>query len=190
MLDDFYTASIAEALDFADTHHWTRQPPRSDSARLRFLATRYADLGALASRLGAKPRLVKEVMKGWRSAPGSVLSHAIARDVVRLWQPRVRRRAHHLISTGRDGMLVHFKAWFGFTGAAGSSDDGRVRHITERLPTAYAARLFQARYRNADEGELREIIADAVGEAYFNVSPSGKLHMVALTDIVYIEFSY
>ncbi|MFJ2112109.1 hypothetical protein ACIOEX_09395 [Streptomyces sp. NPDC087850] len=90
----------------------------------------------------------------------------------------------------RTRVLVHFKAWFGFTGAAGSSDDGRVRHITEWLPTAYAARLFQARYRNADEGELREIIADAVGEAYFNVSPRGKLHMVALTDIVYIKFSY
>ncbi|MFJ1550004.1 telomere-protecting terminal protein Tpg [Streptomyces sp. NPDC088246] len=189
MLNGYSTASITEALDIADTHHWTRQPPRSDRARLRFLASRHADLGALASHLSTKPGLVKAVMEERRDAPGS-LSQAIAKDVVRLWQPRVRRRAHHLIATGHDGMLVHFKAWFGFTGAAGSSDDGRVRHITERLPTAYAAQLFQARYRNADDGELREIIADAVGEAYFNVSPRGKLHRVGLTDIVYIEFSY
>ncbi|WUL20359.1 hypothetical protein OHA88_43820 [Streptomyces sp. NBC_00353] len=87
-------------------------------------------------------------------------------------------------------MWVHFRAWFGFTGAAGSSDDGRMRHISEHLPTAYAARLFQARYRNGDEHELRTIVGDAVGEAYFKVSPTGGLHMVQLTDIDYIEFSY
>ena len=34
------------------------------------------------------------------------------------------------------------------------------------------------------------IVADAVGESYFNIEPRGKLHMVQLTDLEYIEFSY
>jgi hypothetical protein len=38
------TSSIAHALDIADARHWTRQPPKSDWARLRFLQARHTSI--------------------------------------------------------------------------------------------------------------------------------------------------
>lgn len=191
MLDGLYTNSIAEALDIADAHHWTRQPPRSDRARLRFLASQHTDIDTLATHLHTTPAIVQDILELRRTAQGTALHQTIVKEIIRLWQPRVRRRAHNeILNHPQMSMGVHFRAWFGFHGAAGTSDDGRMRHISERLPAPYPARLLQARHREADENELRTIVADAVGEAYFRVSPTGNLHMVRLTNIQYIEFAY
>lgn len=189
MLDRLYTDSVAEALDIADAQHWTRPPPRSDQARLRFLTVRHTDLRDLALRLHTTPTALHRLLKSREPAP-EPLQQAIAREVIRLWQPRVRRRAHSKILTGQHGLWVHFRGWFGFAGAAGASDDGRIRNISEPMHAPYVAQLFDARYRSADEVELRCIVADALGASYFNVSPTGNLRMVQLTDLDYIEFSY
>lgn len=61
MLDQLCTDSVAEALDIADGHHWTRQPPRSDRARLRFLASHSADLATLAGRLNTTPQTLQRL---------------------------------------------------------------------------------------------------------------------------------
>ncbi|MEU6325164.1 hypothetical protein [Streptomyces sp. NPDC047009] len=186
-----YTASVAEALDIADAHHWTRQPPLSDRARLRFLNAYHTDIHALAERLNTAPGTVRSILDRSQTTLDEPLRQAILREVIRLWQPRVRRRAHREIATDPHlGIWVQFRAWFGFNGAVGSSDDGRRRDLSQGLAHPFPARLFEARYRNAPEHELRQIVADAVGEAYFGVSPSGRLHMVRFTDIEYIAFSY
>jgi hypothetical protein len=191
MLDRLHTNSVAEALDIADAHHWTRQPPLSDRARLRFLNSRGADLSTLAGHLHTTPRTLQSILTNKRNAPNEALRQAILKEVIRLWQPRVRRRAHRAIGDQQHSLWVHFQGWFGFNAAAGSSDDGRVRGLSQALHHPYPARLLEARHRSADEQELRSIVADAVGEAYFRVSPGrAALHMVRLTDIDYIEFSY
>ncbi|MEU6527267.1 hypothetical protein ABZ892_31675 [Streptomyces sp. NPDC046924] len=112
MLDGLHTNSVAEALDISDSHHWTRQPPRSDRARLRFLNSRNIDLAVLISRLNTTPQILQSILTDKASAPDKVLSQAILKEVIRLWQPRVRRRAH------RDfGVQQHW----GCTSAAGSA---------------------------------------------------------------------
>ncbi|QLH26689.1 hypothetical protein [Streptomyces sp. Rer75] len=86
---------------------------------------------------------------------------------------------------------MHFRGWFGFNAAAGSSDDGRVRSLSETLHHPYPARLFEARRSGASERDLRSIVADGIGESYFRVSTGRSgLHLVRLTDVDYIEFSY
>lgn len=191
MLDRLQTDSVAEALDIADAHHWTRQPPRSDRARLRFLSSRGTDLATLASSLNTTPRALKNIITSQPGSPNEALSQTIFKEVIRLWQPRVRRRAHRAIGEQQHSLWVHFCGWFGFDAAAGSSDDGRVRSLSETLHHPYPARLLEARHSGASEQELRSIVADAIGESYFRVSPGPDgLHKVRLTNIRYIEFSY
>jgi hypothetical protein len=191
MLDQLSTASIAEALDIADAHHWTRQPPRSDRARLRFLASKEKDPAALSRRLGTTPQKLRRLLASQPGAANQELSRAILKEVVRLWQPRIRHRAHQVASQQQHSMHVHFCGWFGFNASAGSSDDGRLRRLSENLHHPYPARLLEARHHNASEDELRTIVADGIGESYFKVSPGRSgLHAVRLADIDYIEFSY
>lgn len=54
---------------------------------------------------------------------------------------RSRRRAR----AEADGFVLHTKARFGFAAPAGSSDDPRVRLITQYLPGEVARELFAAR---------------------------------------------
>ncbi|KIF67151.1 hypothetical protein HY68_36260 [Streptomyces sp. AcH 505] len=192
MLNDLHTNSIADAIDIADAHHWTRQPPRSDHARLRFLLRHHTNIHTLAAHLHTTPATVEEILARRETPkPGGLLHRAIVKDLIRLWQPRVRHRIHQQVLAGQHlGMMVHFRAWFGFTGSAGSSDEGRVRQLSHALYPPYPARLFDARYRNADEEELRDILGNAVGEAYFKVSPVGRLNQVRLTEIDFVEFAY
>jgi hypothetical protein len=191
MLDRLHTDSIAQALDIADAHHWTRQPPRSDRARLRFLTSKHQNPTQLANRLNTSPRKLQRILTNQPTPPDEALSHAILKEVVRLWQPRIRRQAHQALCQGQHSLYVHFRGWFGFNAAAGSSDDGRVRRLSENLHHPYPARLLEARHRNASEQELRNIVGDGVGGSYFRVSPhSNGLHAVRLTNVDYIEFSY
>ncbi|QLH19374.1 hypothetical protein [Streptomyces sp. Rer75] len=189
MLDRLHTDSVAEALDIADAHHWTRQPPCSDRARLRFLMSRSTDLATLASRLNTTPQALQRILTN--QVRNEALSQAILKDVIRLWQPRIRRRAHRVLAEQQHSLWVHFRGWFGFNAAAGSSDDGRVRSLSETLHHPYPARLFEARRSGASERDLRSIVADGIGESYFRVSTGRSgLHLVRLTDVDYIEFSY
>ncbi|GAB7035962.1 hypothetical protein AB0G35_34685 [Streptomyces sp. NPDC021749] len=111
--------------------------------------------------------------------------------MIRLWQPRIRRQAHREVRDQQHNLWVHFRGWFGFNAAAGSSDDGRIRSLSQPLHHPYPARLLEARHHGASEQELRSIVADGVGESYFRVSPGPDgLHAVRLTEIDYIEFSY
>ncbi|MFJ3644452.1 telomere-protecting terminal protein Tpg [Streptomyces murinus] len=191
MLDRLYTDSVAQALDIADAHHWTRQPPRSDRARLRFLTSRNADIAALAARLNTTPKTLQRILTDQPTRPDEELSQAILKEVIQLWQPRIRRRAHRAITDQQHSLWVYFRAWFGFDAAAGSSDDGRMRRLSQPVHHPYPARLLEARRRGAGEEELRGIVADGIGESYFGVSPRPNgLHAVRLTHIDYIAFSY
>ncbi|WP_307135666.1 hypothetical protein [Streptomyces aurantiacus] len=107
------------------------------------------------------------------------------------WQPRIRHRAHTTILHNNGQMMLSFRAWLGFTAAAGSSDDPRLRFLTLSLHAPYTEQLFTARHRNAPEDELRRILSDALGACYFHSTrPGHTAETVTLERIDYLEFYY
>jgi hypothetical protein len=89
-----------------------------------------------------------------------------------------------------EGFVFHTRARFGFAAAAGSSDDPRVRWITQYLPGEVARELFSARDAGAGEQQQLVILARALGHAYFR--DGGRrahgLH-IAFSDLEFADFS-
>ena len=71
-----------------------------------------------------------------------------------------------------DGLVVSTRARFGFEAAAGTTDDARIRDITQALPPEYADQLFSAREQGANEDQLRQIAADGLARMYFRANNS------------------
>ncbi len=64
------------------------------------------------------------------------------------------------------------RARFGLTTTPGTSDDGRMRRITQHLPPAYAACLFDAQAAGATDTRLQAVAAEGLQEVHFN-APAG-----------------
>ncbi|MCF0086468.1 hypothetical protein B0E37_01522 [Streptomyces sp. MH192] len=113
---------------------------------------------------------------------------AIEEAVLARWQPRVRARRR--AQTEAEGFVFHTRARFGFAAPAGSSDDPRVRWITQDLPGEVARELFAARDAGAGEQQQTVILARALGHAYFREwgSRAHGLH-VAFSDVEFADFS-
>ena len=102
--------------------------------------------------------------------------------------PRSGRRSRPPRPTG---IVIETRARFGFTAAPGTTDDGRIRRITQHLPPAYAARLFDAQAAGATEQQLQQIAAEGLQEIYFKDSGRRADGLeVEFTDIDYIEFDF
>jgi hypothetical protein len=50
----------------------------------------------------------------------------------------------------------------------------RLRHLTQALPPAYAARLFEAQEQGATEQQLRDIAAEGLRESYCHTSSATR----------------
>ncbi|MGW7340009.1 telomere-protecting terminal protein Tpg [Streptomyces sp. NPDC054808] len=110
-------------------------------------------------------------------------------EVVRArWQPRVRARQR--ARAEEDGFVIHTRARFGFAAPAGSSEDPRVRWITQYLPGEVARELFAARDAGAAEQQQTVILARALGHAYFREwgRRAHGLH-IAFSDVEFAEFT-
>ncbi|WP_165985911.1 telomere-protecting terminal protein Tpg [Streptomyces sp. YIM 98790] len=145
----------------------TRPIPKSAQARVRYLV-RTVDKGstrATAARLGCSQRQVERYLAGQAKRPTPRLAAAIEREIRRAWQPRLRQRA--IKQAAQTGVVVETRARFGFTAAGGSTDDPRMRRITEQLPPDAAAQLLAAHQAGADEQQLAQILAGGLGFAYF-----------------------
>jgi hypothetical protein len=184
--------TVQEALDRADSRHWTRMPPRSTRARLTYLLKQHQhDTVTLAHRLQADSADLTALRDTGQIAADHPLHQAVEREVVRLWQPRVRRRAHAAILANGGQMMLSFRAWLGFTAAAGSSDDPRLRFLSLSLQAPYPESLLTAQRRGASEAELRAILSDALGACYFHRNrPAQTNETVSLERIDYLEFYY
>ncbi|MEV7499022.1 telomere-protecting terminal protein Tpg, partial [Micrococcus luteus] len=90
------------------------------------------------------------------------------------------------------GITVETRARFGYTAPVGTTDDGRFRRLTVRLPPAYAQRLFDARNTGASDQEMRQIIAEGFKEIYFQDGGgrAAGLSDVTLNDIDYLDLDY
>ncbi|MET9372254.1 helix-turn-helix domain-containing protein [Streptomyces griseoflavus] len=153
----------------------TRSIPSSTEARLRFLLARNrGSTRKVATMLGVSQRTVQRwVTKkpGARRPPGPLQVRAIE-------------------EAEAEGFVFHTRARFGFAAPAGSSDDPRVRWITQDLPGEVARELFAARDAGAGEQQQTVILARALGHAYFRGwgRRAHGLH-VAFSDVEFADFS-
>ncbi|MGW7213636.1 telomere-protecting terminal protein Tpg [Streptomyces collinus] len=170
----------------------TRPVPSSAEARLRFLlAAHRGSTRRVATVLGVSQRTVQRWVtkkQGASRPPGPTQIRAIEEAVLARWQPRVRARLR--AQAEAEGFVFHTRARFGFAAAAGSSDDPRVRWITQDLPGEVARELFAARDAGAGEQQQTVILARALGHAYFR--DGGRrahgLH-IAFSDVEFADFS-
>ncbi|MCC5037000.1 helix-turn-helix domain-containing protein [Streptomyces sp. WAC 00631] len=170
----------------------TRPVPSSTRARLRFLLMAHQGYTRrVAAVLGVSQRTVQRWVTqkpGAQRPPGPLQVRAIEEAVLARWQPRVRARRR--AQAEAEGFVFHTRARFGFAAPTGSSDDPRVRRITQDLPGEVARELFAARDAGAGEQQQTVILARALGHAYFR--DGGRrahgLH-IAFSDLEFADFS-
>lgn len=181
---------ISESLTRADAQHFTRPIPRSAGAQMRFLVRQLKSTRAAAAVLGISQRTVERYVRDQIRQPKPALAGRLEAEVRRRWQPLVRRRARAR-AAATTGLVIETRARFGFTAAPGSTDDGRMRRITQHLPPEYAARLLTAHETGAAEAQLQQIAAEALQEIYFKDNGTRATSLlVEFTDIDYVDVAF
>ncbi|WP_405419401.1 telomere-protecting terminal protein Tpg [Streptomyces erythrochromogenes] len=183
--------SVAQALDLADSRHWTHQPPPSPAARLNHLL-RTQDIATLAARLFTNPATLTR----WTHRDATILSspqiQLIEREILRTWQAAIRHRAHRRILEHHGCVAVQVQARFTYTTLHGEHEDPRLHHLTEEIPTLHARALFEARHQQAPEDQLRRILSDGIAEAYFfrALPPDQQQAAITISDLHHVRFHY
>jgi transcriptional regulator with XRE-family HTH domain len=182
---------LADSLDNAATKTFTRPIPKSAPAQMRFLVKQHkGSTKAVAQLLGVSQRTVERYLKGQLRRPRADLAARLASQVRSRWQPKVRDKARKRAAT-HTGIVIETRARFGFTAAPGTTDDGRLRLITQHLPPDYAARLFAAQAAGATEEQLRSIAAEGLQEIYFkDRGRRAQGLLVEFTDLDYVEIDF
>ena len=182
---------IHDGLEAAERAEFTRPVPKGAAAQFRFLLARAkGSTAAVAARLGISRRTVQRYATGKLRRPQKALQAALAEETARDWQPAVRARVREQTASS-GGLLIEARARFGFTAAPGSTDDGRIRRITQHLPPTYASRLFDAQAAGATEQQLQNIAAEGLQEIYFKDRGRRAQGLeVEFTDIDYIELDF
>ncbi|MFI8186519.1 telomere-protecting terminal protein Tpg [Actinacidiphila glaucinigra] len=179
---------LGDSLDKAVQGAFTRPIPKSAPAQMRYLVKQLKGTKAVAQLLGISQRTVERYVKDQIKRPRADLAARIEREVRQRWQPQVRARAKQAAAT-TGGIVIDTRARFGFAAAPGSTDDARLRLITQALPPQYVARLFEAQDAGAGEEQLRAIAAGGLQEIYFRDSGRRAAGLeVEFTDIDYIDF--
>lgn len=183
-------SEISDSLDRADEQNFTRPIPKSAGAQIRYLVKQLKSTKAVADLLGISRRTVERYVKDQIKQPKPALSARLEREVRRRWQPLVRKRARDKAAK-QTGLVIETRARFGFSAAPGTTDDGRMRRITQHLPPEYASRLFAAQEAGANETQLRHIAAEGLQEIYFkDHGARAQGLLVEFTDIDYVELDF
>ncbi|MFB7300510.1 telomere-protecting terminal protein Tpg [Streptomyces rubiginosohelvolus] len=163
--------SIGDSLDRALEGAFTRRIPQSAQAQMKYLVKQLKGTKAAAQALGISQRTVERYVAGKFKRPRQDLRGRLEREVKKRWQPQVRAKARKkAASTG--GLVVSTRARFGFEAAGSTTDDARIRDITQALPPQWADRLFTAREQGANEQQLQQIAADGLAQMYFRANNS------------------
>ncbi|GGV30459.1 hypothetical protein GCM10010260_83680 [Streptomyces filipinensis] len=179
---------IGDSLERAAQAVGTRPIPRSAGAQMRYLVKQHkGSTKQVAALLGVSQRTVERYVKDQIKRPKADLAARMETEVRRRWQPLVRKRARDKAAKST-GLVIETRARFGFTAAPGTTDDGRMRRITQHLPPEFAGRLLAAQDAGAAEAELQRIAAEGLQEVYFKDS-GGRAQqlLVEFTDIDYID---
>ncbi|MFE2428982.1 telomere-protecting terminal protein Tpg [Streptomyces sp. NPDC059373] len=181
---------LGDSLDNAAANKATRPTPKGAPAQMRFLVKQEKGTKAVADLLGVSQRTVERYVKGQIKKPRADLAARITGEVRRRWQPRVKEKAKKQAATST-GIIVETRARFGFTAAPGTTDDGRIRLITQHLPPEYAARLFDAQAAGATDEQLQAVVAEGLQEQYFkDRGRRAQGLLVEFTDIDYVELDF
>ncbi|MFD3484995.1 telomere-protecting terminal protein Tpg [Streptomyces sp. NPDC058665] len=179
--------NLGESLDRAVEGAFTRPIPKSAQAQMKYLVKQLKGTRAAAQALGVSQRTVERYVAGKLKRPRRDLAARIEREVKKRWQPQIRAKAKKKAAS-TDGIVVSTRARFGFTAAPGTTDDARVRHITQALSPRWAERLFEARDAGATENQLLNIAAQGLGEHYFRDNGRRAHDLdVEFTDVEEIE---
>ncbi|MDC2960405.1 XRE family transcriptional regulator [Streptomyces gilvifuscus] len=179
-----------DSVEKATANTFTRPLPKTPQAQMRFLVKTAKGTRAAADVLGISQRTVERYLTGQIKRPRAELAARLAEEVRRRWQPRVRARVRQKAAT-TGGITIETRARFGFTAAPGSTDDARIRLITQHLPPHYAARLLDAHTAGATDQQLQDIAAEGLQEIYFKDRGQRAPGLqVAFTDIDYIELDF
>lgn len=179
--------SIGDSLDRALEGAFTRRIPQSAQAQMKYLVKQLKGTKAAAQALGISQRTVERYVAGKLKRPRQDLRGRIEREVKKRWQPQVRAKAQKKAAITA-GLVVSTRARFGFTAAPGTTDDARIRDITQALPPEFADRLFTARAQGATEQQLQQIAADGLAQMYFRNNNTRAHGLdVEFTDVEHIE---
>jgi hypothetical protein len=178
---------LGDSLDKAVQGAFTRPIPKTAGAQMRYLVKQFKGTRAAAEALGITQRTVERYVKNQIKKPRRELAARLEREVTKRWQPQIRAKAKQQAAT-TDGIIIDTRARFGYTAAPGTTDDARLRHLTQALPPHYAARLFEAQDQGATEQQLRNIAAEGLQEIYFK-DHGRRAHdlQVEFTDVDYID---
>ncbi|MET9078601.1 XRE family transcriptional regulator [Streptomyces sp. NPDC004232] len=181
------TESLGDSLDRALEGAFTRRIPQSAQAQMKYLVKQLKGTKAAAQALGISQRTVERYVVGKLKRPRRDLRDRIEREVKKRWQPQVRAKARQkAAATG--GLVVSTRARFGFTAAPGTTDDARIRDITQALPPVFADRLFTAREQGASEQQLQQIAAEGLAQMYFRANNTRAHGLgVEFTDVENIQ---
>ncbi|ROQ23245.1 hypothetical protein EDD98_7696 [Streptomyces sp. PanSC19] len=161
--------SLGDSLDRALEKAFTRPAPKSAQAQMKYLVKQLKGTKAAAQALGISQRTVERYVTGKLKRPRQELRARLEGEVKKRWQPQVRAKARQKAAT-TTGLVVSTRARFGFEAAAGTTDDARIRDITQALPPEYADQLFSAREQGVGEDQLRQIAADGLARMYFRAN--------------------
>lgn len=181
---------IEDAIERADREAFTREPPKTLTARINYLLKQLGTAKAVAAELGITADSVNRYRRGARKHPPKDIASKIDNAVRSRWQPQVRKRRRK--QAAATGITVETRARFGYTAPIGTTDDGRFRRLTVRLPAAYAQRLFDARDTGASDQDMRGIIAEGFKEVYFQDGGGRAMGLsdVAINDIDYLDLDF
>ncbi|MEV6881387.1 telomere-protecting terminal protein Tpg [Streptomyces sp. NPDC051135] len=178
-----------DGLDAAVQKAFTRPAPKTAGAQMRYLVKQLKGTRAVAQMLRISQRTVERYVKDQIRKPRPELAARLEREVKKRWQPQIRARARQKAAS-TEGIVIDTRARIGYTAPIGTTDEDRLRHLTVALPPQYAARLFDAQDRGADDRQLQQIAAEALKEVYFQDDGrrAGQLEEVRFTDIEHLEF--
>ncbi|MFD3817944.1 telomere-protecting terminal protein Tpg, partial [Streptomyces rubiginosohelvolus] len=158
-------SGFGDGLDAAVQQAFTRPPPRTAPAQMRYLVRQLKSTRAVAGMLRVSQRTVGRYVKNQIKKPRPDLAARLENEVSKRWQPQIRARARQKAAT-TSGIVIDTRARIGYTAPVGTTDENRIRHLTVALPPRYAARLFDALDQGATEQRLREIAAEGLRDVY------------------------
>ncbi|MCY1649245.1 helix-turn-helix transcriptional regulator [Streptomyces sp. SL203] len=181
---------MGKILDALKSRFQTRDIPKTTSGRFNALMRKEkGNTQRVAERLGVSRRTVQRYIKGERKIDNSPKVVArLEKEVSKDHQPKVRAKAQK--EAKQRGLTVETRARFGFNAAGGSTDDARLRRLTEDVPDHLVDGIFEA-LRNGDESEAQKLIAEGLAEEYFRTPGTEREGLdVEFTDIDYVELDW
>ncbi|MGA4980047.1 telomere-protecting terminal protein Tpg [Streptomyces cinereoruber] len=182
---------MGKLLDAMRSRFLTKDLPKTAKGQFNALMRKEdGNTARVAERLGVSRRTVQRYVSGERSIAKTKpeILDRLQQEVSKDHQPRVTARA--VKEAQRKGMTIETRAAFGFSSAAGSTDDPRMRRLTEDVPDHLIPEIFEA-MRNGDEDRLNELLGQGLAEEYFRTSgPDAENLDVEFSDIDYVELDF